>query len=126
MQNTVWNDPCRSWYKSGSVDGKVTALWPGSTLHYLEALGEGPRWEDYKVRYSGNRFAWLGNGFSRTEVDDTADWAWYIGEEDRGQWLSRGKRLRVKNRSGTIDRSGGGGGGMDFAGGKKKKKGSNL
>ena len=37
MEKTVWADPCRSWYKAGPT-GKVTALWPGSTLHYTEAL----------------------------------------------------------------------------------------
>jgi hypothetical protein len=52
----------------------MTALWPGSTLHYVEALIE-IRWEDWDVEYSGNRFEWLGNGFSRTEGDGTADWA---------------------------------------------------
>lgn len=102
MRGTVWADSCRSWYKSNQADGPVTALWPGSTLHYIEAMDE-VRLEDWKVEYEGNRFAWLGNGYSATEVDPTADWAYYIREEDDGEYMSRGKRRRVLNKSGTME-----------------------
>lgn len=101
MGKTVWNDPCRSWYKSGLIDGPITALWPGSTLHYIEALSD-LRIEDFDVEYAGNRFAWLGNGYSQTELDQTADWAYYIREEDDGEWLSRGKRRKELTKSGTV------------------------
>ena len=125
MKGTVWADPCRSWYKSGLIDGPMTALWPGSTLHYIEALGN-VRYEDFEVQYAGNRFAWLGNGYSQTELDvscyhffflllvlwnlalmirqQTADWAYYIREEDDGEWLSRRKRRQVLTKSGTVER----------------------
>jgi hypothetical protein len=63
--------------------------------------------EDFNVEYAGNRFAWLGNGYSQTELDDTADWAYYIREYDDGEWLSRGKRRRELTRSGTVKRTGG-------------------
>ncbi|KAL3477268.1 hypothetical protein BJX99DRAFT_246243 [Aspergillus californicus] len=99
MQRTVWADGCRSWYKA-DVDGPVTGLWPGSTLHYIEAMSE-VRLDDWEVEYHGNRFAWLGNGYSQTEIDETADWAYYIRDHDDGEFLSRGKRLRVLNKSGT-------------------------
>lgn len=46
MQDTVWTQACRSWYKTGSKGGRIVALWPGSTLHYLEAI-EAPRYEDW-------------------------------------------------------------------------------
>lgn len=101
MRGTVWADSCRSWYKSSQADGPVTALWPGSTLHYIEAMDE-VRLEDWEVEYEGNRFAWLGNGYSVTEVDPTADWAYYIREEDDGEYMSRGKRRRILNKSGTM------------------------
>ena len=101
MQRTVWQDPCRSWYKSGQIDAPITALWPGSTLHYIEALAD-LRMEDYDVEYAGNRFSWLGNGYSQTELDATADWAYYIREYDDGEWLSRGKRRKDLTKSGTI------------------------
>ncbi|KAF7187781.1 FAD-binding monooxygenase moxY [Pseudocercospora fuligena] len=118
MKDTVWSDPCRSWYKSGEIDAPITALWPGSTLHYIEALGK-VRYEDFEVEYEGNRFAWLGNGYSQTELDETADWAYYIREHDDGEWLSKGKRRKVLTKSGTIDRSGGAG--VDFSGRKAEK-----
>jgi hypothetical protein len=52
MKSTVWSQKCRSWYKSGSASGRVSALWPGSTLHYLEALRE-PRGDDWDVSDAG-------------------------------------------------------------------------
>jgi len=79
---TVWTEECRSWYKSGSADGKVAALWPGSTLHYIEAL-KTPRYEDYNWAYaSGNPFAYLGNGFSSAEKRQGGDLSYYIRNVD--------------------------------------------
>jgi hypothetical protein len=100
MQQTVWNDPCRSWYKA-AADGRVTALWPGSTLHYMEAMEE-LRLEDWEVKYEGNRFAWLGNGYSRCEIDNTADWGYYIRNHDDGAPLSRARRTEITTKSGSI------------------------
>jgi len=105
MKNTVWQQECRSWYKSNSISGKVTALWPGSTLHYLETIAE-PRYEDWSFKYSGNRFAYLGNGFSQTETDSTADWSYYIRNEDDSPYLSRSKQRKIVSKSGTVERSG--------------------
>ncbi|KAK8166410.1 FAD/NAD(P)-binding domain-containing protein [Phyllosticta citrichinensis] len=45
MEKTVWKDSCKSWYKNGTIDGRVTGLWPGSALHFTEAIRE-PRWDD--------------------------------------------------------------------------------
>lgn len=104
MKDTVWNEPCRSWYKSNQSDAPVTALWPGSTLHYIEALQE-LRWDDFEVKYRGNRFAWLGNGYSQTEVDETCDWAYYIRDRDDGPLMSRGRRRELLTGHGTVDRS---------------------
>ncbi|KAL5340907.1 hypothetical protein BJX70DRAFT_359905 [Aspergillus crustosus] len=100
MRKTVWADGCRSWYKAVDANGPVTGLWPGSTLHYIEAMDE-LRLDDWDVKYNGNRFAWLGNGYSQTEIDDTADWAYYIRDRDDGEYHSRGKRLRILNKSGS-------------------------
>ncbi|KAF8226831.1 FAD/NAD(P)-binding domain-containing protein [Tricholoma matsutake] len=101
MKNTVWEQDCRSWYKNRRT-GKVEALWPGSALHYMEAISE-VRYDDWNIAYSGNRFAFLGNGFSQTESDDTADWAYYIRSYDDSPYLSRGKQMKVVNRSGTVN-----------------------
>ena len=103
MKRTVWESDCRSWYKNGSITGKVTALWPGSSLHYLEALLQ-PRYEDWNFTYIGNRFSYLGNGFSQTEVDRTADWSYYLQIEDDSPLIGRAKERRVYSRSGTISR----------------------
>ena len=53
----------------------VTGLWPGSTLHCMEAL-RSPRWEDYEYEYipeeNGaplNQMAWLGNGWGLRQLD---------------------------------------------------------
>lgn len=61
---------------SGSI---VTGLWPGSTLHCIEAL-RSPRWEDYVYSYqpepSGspvNQMAWLGNGWGVKQLTDKPD-----------------------------------------------------
>ncbi|KAF7770364.1 hypothetical protein Agabi119p4_6338 [Agaricus bisporus var. burnettii] len=102
MKGTVWEQNCRSWYKNGSASEKVTALWPGSTLHYMESLAE-PRYEDWNFTYVGkNRFAYLGNGFSQAESDLTADWSYYLRDKDDSPLLGRAKNRRVMTRSGTI------------------------
>ncbi|KAF9006158.1 hypothetical protein BDQ17DRAFT_1389720 [Cyathus striatus] len=95
MKDTVWAKDCRSW--------KITALWPGSTLHYLEALKE-PRYDDWDIKYSGNRFAYLGNGSSQTEVDMTSDTAYYVRDHDDSPYLSRSKQRKVETKSGTMQR----------------------
>jgi cation diffusion facilitator CzcD-associated flavoprotein CzcO len=104
MKRTVWEDPCRSWYKAAGPEGKVTALWPGSTLHYMEAIQD-LRLEDWDIKYEGNRFAYLGNGYSQTEIDPTADWAYYIREYDDGEPLSLAGRRKLQNKSGTVQKN---------------------
>ncbi|OTA67145.1 flavin-binding monooxygenase [Hypoxylon sp. EC38] len=88
FKSTVYTDTCHSWYKSeGGSGDRITGLWPGSTLHALEAL-RAPRWEDYDWEViegnGGNRLKWLGNGWSVTHVPgkEKDEWggdpAWYI------------------------------------------------
>jgi len=71
---------------SGSI---VTGLWPGSSLHCIEAL-RSPRWEDYEYSVhpspSGdgattNSMAWLGNGWAVRQMDEKLDreaLSWYV------------------------------------------------
>ncbi|KAL4924805.1 flavin-containing monooxygenase [Aspergillus undulatus] len=76
LLRTAWSSPCRSWFKGGTVDGPIM-MWPGSRLHFFEALAE-PRYEDYEWEYQlNNRFSYFGNGFSLREVDG-GDTTWYI------------------------------------------------
>lgn len=80
MERTVWIEDCNTWYRGGTDKSKVTAVWPGSQLHYLETLSR-LRWEDWKLEHNGNRFAYLGNGFSTVEANDM-DFAHYITNKD--------------------------------------------
>jgi len=81
MEDTIWREECRSWYKAGSAAGKILALWPGSTLHYLEALRT-PRYEDWNFTYQTgkSRFAYLGNGHSVAEK--SRNLSYYIRNHD--------------------------------------------
>ncbi|PGH19126.1 hypothetical protein AJ80_04204 [Polytolypa hystricis UAMH7299] len=101
MKKTIWVEPCRSWYKNNTAEGKVTALWPGSSLHYIEAMKD-VRYEDWDIKYDGNRFAWLGNGYSQTELDKLADTGYYIRTEDDSPYLSRSKARKVETKHGTM------------------------
>jgi hypothetical protein len=78
FKNTVYMDECNSWYRSdGGKGDRITGLWPGSTLHCLEAL-RAPRWEDFDFETKDeNRLRWLGNGWSVTQLDG-GDPAWYL------------------------------------------------
>lgn len=72
VKRTVWTDNCRSWFKDNET-GRITALWPGSALHYAQAIKR-PRYEDYEIEYiNKNRWAILGNGFTRAETTEGMD-----------------------------------------------------
>lgn len=71
LQRTVWTRGCRSWYKRGTVDGPVVAIYAGTSFHFMEAI-KSPRFEDFEMvrvpEAGSNRFAWLGNGFTLRET----------------------------------------------------------
>ncbi|KAI1027851.1 hypothetical protein LB503_011861 [Fusarium chuoi] len=77
IQTTVWTGDCRSWFKKGKADGRVTAMYPGSVIHYKEILDEF-RTEDFMFKYTGgNRFRFMGNGLTFREKNG-GDLAWYM------------------------------------------------
>jgi cation diffusion facilitator CzcD-associated flavoprotein CzcO len=81
MKRLAWSSACRSWFKNGKTHGPVTAVYPGSRLHFFEAL-KNVRWEDYEIDYvTSNRFQFFGNGFSQTELDPEADSVWYMNDD---------------------------------------------
>jgi len=71
VKHTVWVEECRSWYKNNET-GRVNAVWPGSSLHYMEAI-KVPRYEDFDIEYLGagkkNMWAFLGMGAVRALVN---------------------------------------------------------
>ncbi|OJJ04826.1 hypothetical protein ASPVEDRAFT_31261 [Aspergillus versicolor CBS 583.65] len=67
FSRTVFGMECRSWYKGGELNGRVMALWPGSSLHAMKALSS-PRWEDYTYEYvNDNPNGWIGDGWAEDE-----------------------------------------------------------
>ncbi|CRK13995.1 hypothetical protein BN1723_010208, partial [Verticillium longisporum] len=46
FKQTVYTEDCSSWYRSYDKGDRIVGLWPGSSLHCLEAL-RAPRWEDF-------------------------------------------------------------------------------
>ncbi|ROV88392.1 hypothetical protein VMCG_10527 [Cytospora schulzeri] len=91
FSKTVYLDKCKSWYRSEGGKGNwIIGLWPGSTLHALDAWMS-PRWEDFNyesVDPTGNRLRWLGNGWSVTQT--AGDLSWYINP-DEVDWPAVGK-----------------------------------
>lgn len=76
---TVYSGNCKSWYKK---DDRVVVLWPGSTLHCIEAL-RSPRWEDfdYVLNDDCSRLSWLGSGWSSAQLEEGKDPAYYLDPE---------------------------------------------
>ncbi|KAK0392925.1 hypothetical protein NLU13_2419 [Sarocladium strictum] len=76
FKRTVYTDDCSSWYRQGRTGARITALWPGASMHCLEAL-RSPRWEDYifeSADPTGNHLRWLGNGWSTVLKDGDPSW----------------------------------------------------
>jgi cation diffusion facilitator CzcD-associated flavoprotein CzcO len=69
LKRTVWSGDCQSWYKHPKSNGRVTAMYPGSVAHFKEML-DVLRGEDFTIKYNtANRFAFMGNGFTKRELD---------------------------------------------------------
>ena len=119
IRHTVWVEDCRSWYKNNET-GRVNAVWPGSSLHYMEAIAA-PRYEDFDITYLGasakNRWAFLGMGTTRDLVEK-GDVSPYLNVEELDpKWMEqkgmdggkvvdiRVKRVMEKS-SGTVTPTG--------------------
>lgn len=55
-------------------------MHPGSRTHFFMLL-KNPRWQDYKFDYDGNRYKFLGYGFTTKEVNGE-DLTWYLDPDD--------------------------------------------
>ncbi len=82
IKHTVWVDECRSWYKNNET-GRVNAVWPGSSLQYIEVIKQ-PRWEDYEIVYQNKKNMWsfLGLGTVLANVMPDSDCSPYISVEN--------------------------------------------
>lgn len=114
VRHTVWVEECRSWYKNNDT-GRVNAIWPGSSLHYIEAI-KSPRWEDMDIEYTGpakkNRWAYLGMGTTTALVEkgdvspylnpEMIDPAWMkaVGIDESKIHEAKVKELEAKNGQG--------------------------
>ncbi|KAJ4262903.1 hypothetical protein NW762_006516 [Fusarium torreyae] len=66
-KDLVWTGSCNSWYKDRQ-SGRVVAVWPGSSIHFMEMIAN-PRWEDFNIDYiNANPFMFMGNGISQHEA----------------------------------------------------------
>lgn len=102
LERTVWMEGCRSHFKADKYNTRLT-MWPGSSLHFSDALRE-LRAEDYEWVYSGHdQFAWLGNGLSATGNDPWSDLSWYVSQQDAGPWMSRRARREQLTRIGAQE-----------------------
>ncbi|KAF2472585.1 FAD/NAD(P)-binding domain-containing protein [Lindgomyces ingoldianus] len=77
IKHTVWKDSCRSWYRNNDT-GRVNAVWPGSSLQYIELI-ETPRYEDFDIQYlHKNPWAHLGMGYSKLNLVPGSDLSPYL------------------------------------------------
>lgn len=64
---------CKSWFKRNQEDGRITGLWPGSSVHAQEAF-KSPRFEDFSyvqmAETSNSPMAWLGSGLTVAQERD--------------------------------------------------------
>ena len=87
FKRTVFSAECGSWYKTSPPGtdpalrgrGRVTALWPGSSIHAVKALAR-VRWEDFEMTtVDDNAFGWFGDGFGVAEREQDAEGlSWYL------------------------------------------------
>lgn len=91
FKRTVFSAECGSWYKSSPPGtsaaerkkGRVTALWPGSSIHAIKAL-ERVRFEDFEMEYvEKNEFGWFGNGWTVAERTGEIEGLTYYLNETR-------------------------------------------
>ncbi|KAJ4138647.1 hypothetical protein NW768_002498 [Fusarium equiseti] len=91
FKQTVFAEECNSWYKTYEAGasreeqkrGRITALWPGSSLHCIRTLSN-PRWEDFEYKYCDDDvFGWFGNGWTLAEkyvTEEVESLTWYLDD----------------------------------------------
>ena len=80
MKRLVFSRTCSSWFKNGKIHGFVVARYASSRLHYRETMRES-RYEDFDTTYfTGNRFQFWGNGYTRLELEGKVNLTWYLDD----------------------------------------------
>ncbi len=105
FKRTVFSAECGSWYKSSPPNataeerknGRVTALWPGSSIHAVRAL-EKVRFDDFEMTtHDANDFGWFGDGWAAAERSgDMEGLTWYLtNTRFLHESLDKGEKLNV-------------------------------
>lgn len=71
----IWSEDCQSWYKNNSALAQVSALWPGSSLHYIEALKE-TRFDDWDVNKTHVSVSSVSNNRCRSSIRAMVSLGW--------------------------------------------------
>lgn len=114
FKRTVFSAECGSWYKSSPPGatpeerkkGRITALWPGSSIHAVRTL-EKVRFEDYDMTtYDDNEFGWFGNGWAVAErTGDAEGLSWYLNNTTfTHDPLIPEKSLRIENGQAIVEK----------------------
>ncbi|KAF7554996.1 hypothetical protein G7Z17_g2518 [Cylindrodendrum hubeiense] len=72
LKTSIFGQPCKSWFKRGTEEGRNIAYYCGNALNLLYAQ-RNPRWEDWDYTYldemGDNPLSWLGNGYTLADYD---------------------------------------------------------
>lgn len=72
LKKSIFGQPCKSWFKRGTEEGRNIAYYCGNALNLLYAQ-RNPRWEDWDYTYlpemGDNPLSWLGNGYTLADYD---------------------------------------------------------
>jgi hypothetical protein len=116
FKRTVFSAECGSWYKSSPPNatpeerkrGRITALWPGSSIHAVRAL-EKVRFDDYEMTpCDGNEFGWFGDGWAMAEKSRDLDGlTWYLsGTRFLHESLDEREKIVVKDDQVVVNGAG--------------------
>lgn len=80
LKRTVWSGECRTLYKNGRSQGRITGVYAGSVVHFQRGLEEvGGEHFDMTWR-NKNRFLCLGNGTAETDEGGAGNLAPYFDD----------------------------------------------
>ncbi|KIW80202.1 hypothetical protein Z517_06817 [Fonsecaea pedrosoi CBS 271.37] len=110
LHGTVWEDHCNSWYKRPS-DGRITAVWPGSALHFQEVVRH-PRWEDFHIKSRNKLNSDINADIAPYMNVDNLDLAFYDYDrfplrKEAAPTPSQAREQTLRPRPEAVERNGG-------------------